>query len=126
MHSMAKQMIHILFSIDFRTFALIPSKSLPKLGEIMHILCENGLSITNCAMYQLTCQQSNNFVTLLNFGISDDFSAGPLVALVLTGCNSFYRLKLLATGNQSGIFSFRKSCYSQLCYMAVKLSDCYL
>lgn len=65
----------------------------------MKILCDNGFSISNCAMYELTRQQSNDFVAMLNFGISDDWSAGPSVALILTGCDIFHRLRILVAGN---------------------------
>lgn len=64
----------------------------------MKILCDNGFSISNCAMYELTRQQSNDFVTMLNFGISDDWS-GPSIALILTGCDIFHRLRVLVAGN---------------------------
>lgn len=35
----------------------------------------------------------------LNYGGSDDWSAGPSVALILTGCDPFHRLKVLVAGN---------------------------
>lgn len=87
------------FDCFLRTFAIIPSKCLPKLSEIIKILCDNGFSISNCAMYELTRQQSNDFTTKLNFGISDDWLAGPSVALILTGNDPFHRLKVLAAGS---------------------------
>lgn len=65
----------------------------------MTVLCDNGFSISNCGMYELTRQQSIDFATMLNFGISDDWVAGPLVALILTGNDPFHRLKVLVAGN---------------------------
>lgn len=65
----------------------------------MKILCDNGFSISNCAMYELSRQQCNDFVNMLNFGISDDWTAGPSVALILTGNDPFNRLKVLVAGN---------------------------
>lgn len=84
--------------IIFRSFAIIPPKSLPKLSEIIKIVCENGLSISNCAMYELSRQQSSDLIDKLALGISDIFSSGPTVALVLVGCNTFNRLNQLISG----------------------------
>lgn len=49
-------------------------------------------------MYELTRQQSDDFMKMLNFGASEDWSDGPIVALILTGCDPFHRLRTLVTG----------------------------
>lgn len=99
-----------MFTFDYyRAFVLIPLKYLPKLSDIMKILCDNGFSISNCCMYELTRQQIIDSATILNFGISDDWAAGPLIALILTGNDPFHRLKVLVAGNILNIFtSFRE------------------
>lgn len=89
----------IMTSQRQEAFALIPSKYLSKLSDIMKILCDNGFSISNCGMYELSRQQSIDFATKLNFGLSEDWSAGPLIALTLTGNDPFHRLKVLVAGN---------------------------
>lgn len=85
-------------SFNFRAFAMIPPKHLPKLSEIFKILCDNGFTISNCAMYEMSRQQSGDLIDKLQLCISDIFSCGPSVALVLTGSDAVRRLKLLIAG----------------------------
>lgn len=88
------------FHAFFRTFALIPSKCLQKWCEIIRILHENGFSISNCAMYELTTQDINDFKTFLNFGVCcENWTAVQSVALILTGCDPFRRLEVLVAGD---------------------------
>lgn len=85
-------------SFNFRAFGLIPTKYMPKLSEIFKILCANEFSIINCAMFELTPQQSNELTKILGFGINDIWSSGPSVAFIVTGSNAFQRLKQLVAG----------------------------
>lgn len=63
-------------------------------------------------MYELTRHQSSNFVNLLNSGVSDEWSAGPSVALILTGCDPFHRLKILVAGINFDVKYEHKFVYS--------------
>lgn len=71
---------------------------MPKLSEILKIVCENGFAISNCAMYELSRQQSSDLIDKLALSTSDIFSTGPSVALVLAGCDTFNRVKQLIAG----------------------------
>lgn len=77
---------------------MIPTKYLPKLSEIFKILCDNGFSIANCAMYELTRSDCNELTDILGFGVEDICCIGPLVAFVVTGNNAFDRLNQLVAG----------------------------
>lgn len=86
-------------SVYFRAFGLVPTKNLSKLGEILKIICDNGFSINNCAMFDLDIQQSNDLTKTFGFGVSDEtWCSGYCVALVLTGCDAFNRLNQLVAG----------------------------
>lgn len=93
-----KKIILSVHLFEIRAFGLIPAKHIPKLGEIMKIICDNGFSISNCAMYDLNVQQSNELTKTLGFGISDIWSSGNCVALVITGSDAFNRLSHLVAG----------------------------
>lgn len=69
-----------------------------KLSEIFKILCGNEFSIINCAMFEMTREQSDDLIAMLGFGINDIWCSGPSVAFVVTGCNAFHRLKQLVAG----------------------------
>lgn len=77
---------------------MVPAKNLSKLGEILKIICDNGFSINNCAMFDLDIQQSNDLTKTFGFGVSDIWCSGYSVALVLTGCDAFNRLNQLVAG----------------------------
>ncbi|XP_055319435.1 nucleoside diphosphate kinase 7 isoform X2 [Sitodiplosis mosellana] len=81
-----------------KAFGLIPTKYMLKLSEIFKILCDNEFSIINCAMFELSRQQSNELTDILGFGINDIWCSGPSIAFVVTGCNAFHRLKQLVAG----------------------------
>lgn len=81
-----------------RAFGLIPSKYLPKLSEIIKILCANDLSICDCAMYELSREQSCDLTQTLGFGINDIWSSGPMVAMAITGLDAYQRLQQLVAG----------------------------
>lgn len=49
-------------------------------------------------MYDLNVQQSNELTKTLGFGISDIWSSGNSVALVITGNDAFNRLSHLVAG----------------------------
>lgn len=49
-------------------------------------------------MYQLSREQSCDLTQTLGFGINDIWSSGPMVALVITGCDAYQRLKQLVAG----------------------------
>ncbi|XP_031630001.1 nucleoside diphosphate kinase 7 [Contarinia nasturtii] len=80
-----------------RAFGMIPTKYLSKLGEIFKILCNNGYSIANCAMYELTRQDCSELTDIFGFGI-EDMCTGPMVAFIVTGINAFDRLRQLIAG----------------------------
>lgn len=49
-------------------------------------------------MFELNRQQSDELVSTMGFGISEIWSAGPSVALIITGNDAFERLKELVAG----------------------------
>lgn len=81
-----------------RAFGLIPAKHLSKLSEILKIVCDNGFSINDCAMYDLNMQQCNDIMKERGFNIGDHLSSGHCVAFVITGSDAYNRLNQLAAG----------------------------
>lgn len=85
----------------FRAFGLIPTKHIANIGEILKVVCDNGFDINNCAMYQLTREQSTELTQILGFGINDIWSTGPSFAMALTGIDAFNRFKQLVAGKKN-------------------------
>lgn len=115
--------IKIVFFSFCRAFGLISLKHLPKLSEIIKILCDNGFSILDCAMYELTRQQSiditdNILCSNQCSDLYDVLCSGPSVAVVISGRDAIHRLKQLVAGyfwtktNKIGIFIIKRNCYS--------------
>lgn len=93
---------------------------MPKLSEILKIVCENGFSISNCAMYELSRQQSDDLIHNLALSTNDIFSTGPSVALVLAGYDTFNRLKQLILGKIKPVVI---SSFPNICFEMFKLSS---